>query len=311
MDHIKIYFFPLLILSAVSLSSCDLIDSAVGGNENSPERDNPLDPNNNDAELAQIELIGGYDFESIFTVNSNKITFEWTTTDSGVTESLQFRFKYASYTEDLSSVAFSDYITAARFEIFGLDESLSDLDIHKVQIEVSSSMNENIEAKIYTASFLVNKISTTGFLFNPNIIGKDQSNNYAAKIYVDEVSSIDDIVAFRLDIITDSNENIFNPNSAVIFSDERNFFYQPGATIFSLNRVVGDTLRIESAFGGTSYTGKSGYGELGEITISSQLIEGSDSLKIEISPSSYFILRSGERVNITQFDTAWIYKESE
>lgn len=300
--RLGIYRLLILLFVIIGFGSCDIVEDSAGGAEPPPPRDNPRDPQNEEGVLADLILSGGFSFDTIFTVSTNEVVFEWATSGDGIASSLQYRYKYASYNQNIDDVAFSNYITEQRFEYFGLDESLTSNDLHEIQIEVSSSVNSEIEPKLFSASFLVNKVQSPGFVFNPTRISQEVNGTYFLNLLVDEIIASDEIVAYRLDLLINSDEVNISNSDVNMYQDASSFFYRSDATIFSLSTVIGDTLRIESAIGGNNLASVEGYGNIGVLAF--RLQNGVNSSRIRVSPRSFFVLSDGTELPISQFDSA-------
>jgi hypothetical protein len=278
---------------------CDLLQDTGIGEQTAPGRDNPFDPQNDTNELSSLTLSGEYTFGEVFTIHEDQLSLGWEADTSGVNTSLQFRFKYAGPDESLADQSYGDYFTEFELTISNLRESLGSEKVHQMEIELSSSVNDNLEPKTFQVSFLVDKIQSIGFAFQ-KANNSDQDSSFEIPIWVDELSNISEINGFRLDLILNSTEVDAGSTTVNIFSDSSSPFYWEGGSIFTLTKQNGDTLRIESAIASGSNINEIVRAKLGSITI--ELIESVNTTSLEISSSSYFQLRSGEKIHVVDLD---------
>jgi hypothetical protein len=266
----------LVVIGAIFLfGSCDLLNPVE-----EPVFDNPRDPQSDNAKAPEA-TINNLSTGSVNIITNNSLTVEWEPDTSGITENLEYQFRFAEIGQDISDQSWGSWTasTSATFEY--LNESV-DGGQYTFQVKARAADRTELEQDEPTeATFEVDAIGL-GPLFHPRRITNNGDGTYSTEVYVNGLTSDMEVAAMQLQInypgsnltvesvdIYDDNSILSKANGDIVTFDDNP---RSGELLLNMGVLGGDLSQITGYGPVAKITFSTGNSEASEITFGSETI---------------------------------------
>lgn len=276
------------------LGSCDLLSPAE-----EPVFDNPGDPQSDNAEPPKATF-NNLSTGTVHVITEDSITIEWEPDTSGITENLEYQFRFAEIGENINDQSWGDWTTSTSVTFEYLNESV-DGGIYTFQVKARSADRTELEQdEPIEATFEVDAIAL-GPLFHPRKLTNNGDGTYSTEVYVNGLTSDIEVAAMQLQInypgsnltvesvdIYDDNSILSKANGDIVgFNDSP----QSGELLLNMGVLGGDLSQI------------TGYGPVAKITFS---VDNSEAAEITFGGETTFSKEDESEISTDNSDAAII-----